>query len=209
MIPGIAGRGAQKGISGFDTIDSVGSPNRAYLPVRQVSNPSQLGSGRPEGGDVRPGGPVRRLLFHAGLSVLSSPLPGGFLVATRLLSAGRPVPALATIASAIVATSVMVLAAFLLPIAAPAMALGVALVAMGGGVATAWHERRAAIAPATRLPGERRLILRALLWGFVLPVIWIPLAWFIATMTSPWGAEVILKPSMQWRVLAAAVLWLA
>lgn len=174
-----------------------------------MSDPAQVGTDRPDGGDVRPGGPARRLLFHAGLSVLSSPLPGGFLVAFRLLSAGRPIPALAALASVIAATVVMALAAFLLPVSAPVMALGVALIAAGGGVATAGLEARAMIAPCTRLPGERRLVLRVLLWGIVLPVVWIPVAWLVAAMTSPWGAEAILKPSMQWRVLAAAALWLA
>jgi len=174
-----------------------------------VSDPAQVGTDRPEGGAVRPGGPAQRFLFHAGLSVLASPLPGGLLVASRLLSSGRPLPALATLLSATVATGAVVLAAFLLPLSAPAACLLLILMAAGGGAATAWLEERGAIATPTRVPGDRRLLLRAVLWGLVVPVVWIPVAWIIATMTSPWGPEVVFKPSMQWRVLAAAALWFA
>lgn len=174
-----------------------------------MSDPGQVGADCPEGGDARPAGPVRRFLFHAGLSVLASPLPGGLLVASRQLSAGHPFGALVTGLSAVAATGAVLLAAFLLPVSAPVAGVILTLMAAAGGAAIARLEAQAALAPLTRVPGDRRLVLRAVLWGLVVPVIWIPLAWFIATLSSPWGAEAILKPSMQWRVLAAAALWLA
>ena len=174
-----------------------------------MSDPAQVGAERLEGDDARPAGPARRFLFHAGLSVLASPLPGGLLVASRQLSAGRPFGALLTLLSAVAATGAILLAAFLLPVSAPVAGVVLTLMAAAGGAAIAWREMVAGLAPRTRVPGDRRLVLRAVLWGLVVPVIWIPIAWFIATASSPWGAEAILKPSMQWRVLAAAVLWLA
>jgi hypothetical protein len=174
-----------------------------------VSDPAQVGTDRPEGGDVRSAGPVRRFLFHAGLSALASPLPGGLLVASRLLAAGRPLYALATASSAAAATATVVLAAFLLPASAPAAFAVLILMSAGGGSAIAWLEERSGIAPRIRVPGDRRLALRVVLWGLVVPVIWVPLAWIIAAISSPWGPEAIFKPSMQWRVLAAAILWLA
>ena len=174
-----------------------------------MSDAARIEAERPEGGDARQAGPARRFLFHAGLSVIASPLPGGLLVASRELSAGRTLGALVTVLSALAAAGAGLLVAFLLPVAAPVACLLLVLMAAAGGAAIAWRETRAGVAPLTRVPGERRLVLRAVLWGLVVPVLWIPLAWFIATLSSPWGPEAIFKPSMQWRVLAAAALCLA
>lgn len=173
-----------------------------------MSDPDTVESDGSKGGDLRPGGPARRFPFHAGLSAIASPLPGGLLVASRLMSAGRPLAGLAALASAAGTTGAIVLAAFVLPVSAPVTGLALTLMAAGAGIATAWLEERGSVAPRTRLPGDRRLRARAALWGLVAPVVWIPAAWVIAILSSPWGPEAILKPSMQWRVLAAAALWL-
>ena len=174
-----------------------------------MSDAARIEAESPEGGDARQAGPARRFLFHSGLSVFASPLPGGLLVASRQLSAGRPLGALLTVLLTLAATGAGLLVAFLLPVAAPVACLLLVLIAAAGGAAIAWRETQAGLAPLTRVPGDRRLVLRAVLWGLVVPVLWIPLAWFIATLSSPWGPEAIFKPSMQWRVLVAAALWLA
>jgi hypothetical protein len=152
--------------------------------------------------------PTWRALFHGGLGAFASPLPGGVVAGSRLLAAGRPLPALTAFLLGLAGTAVVWGAALLLPLAAPLAAAVAVLLAAGGGMANSWLERRLGAVPRLRAPGERRIPLRLALWACVVPIAWLPVAWMLAMLTSRWGPELIFKPSFQGRILLAA-LWLA
>ena len=101
---------------------------------------------------------------------------------------------------ALAATIVAWGAAFVLPLSAPWAAVVVILLSAGGGIANAWFERRLGVVPLQRSPGARRIPLRLALWGGIVPVAWLPVAWALAMLTSRWGPELIFKPSFQGRI---------
>jgi hypothetical protein len=154
-----------------------------------------------------PGTPAWRFLFHAGLAGMASPVPGSLLVTSRLLGAGQSLAAAATLAAAAAGGLLALAVALLLPVPAPAAGALVCLIAVATGLAIAWQETRLGVAPA-RLVGEGRLGMRVALWGLIVPVVWIPVAWLITLSTGRWGAEVMSKPSLQGRILVSAVVWL-
>ncbi len=154
-----------------------------------------------------PGPPAWRFLFHAGLAGMASPVPGGLLVTARFLGAGRSLAAAAALSVAAGGGLLALAVALLLPVPAPTAGTLVCLIAVATGLASAWQESRMGVAPG-RVAGDRRLGLRLALWGLVLPVVWIPVAWLITLCTGRWGAEVMFKPSLQGRILVSAVVWL-
>lgn len=148
----------------------------------------------------------RRVLLHGALAVAATPLPGGLLLAARLLAARRGLHAAAMAAAALAVTGLGFAVALLAPVPAWAAAGMVLLPWLATGLAAAVFESRAGLAPLVPWASDPRTGLQALTWGGAFLVGAISIAFVLATVSTRWGEEIFAKPTAYRQVLLMGLL---
>ena len=148
----------------------------------------------------------RRVVLHGALAVAATPLPGGLLLAARLLASRRGLSAAAAAAAALAVTGLGFAIALLAPVPAWAAAGMVLLPWLAAGLAAAVFESRAGLAPLVPWASDPRTGLQALTWGGALLVGAISIAFALATVSTRWGEEIFAKPTAYRQILVMGLL---
>jgi hypothetical protein len=169
----------------------------------------------PAGSEAQPGEPgrmeiaaplPRRLALHAALAVLATPLPGGLLLGARWIAARRLGAGLLAVAAALAVTGLGVGIGLLAPFSVGPVAAAIYLIWLAAGLAAAWVEARAGLAPEVPWTREPRAGVQVLTWSAAVAVVGVLVAFGLATVTTRWGDEIFAKPSGSRQVLLMLLL---